>query len=82
MGQSNYQMHLLRKYVNANREWGWQYVFPATKLAQDPRGSEIRRHHIHEIIMQKAVRAAVRKAGITKRVTLSHLPPLLRHPSA
>lgn len=60
---------LARKYVNANREWGWQYVFPATKLSQDPRGTEIRRHHIHESNMQKAVKAAVRKAGISKRAT-------------
>lgn len=60
---------LAKKYINANREWGWQYVFPATKLSQDPRGTEIRRHHLHESNVQKAVKSAVRKARIAKRAT-------------
>lgn len=57
---------LARKYPNAPREWGWQYVFPAAKRSVDPRSGEIRRHHIPESIIQKSVKAAIRKAGIAK----------------
>ena len=57
---------LERKYPNAAREWGWQYVFPATKLAVDPRAGVTRRHHLDESVLQKAVRAAVQKTGISK----------------
>ncbi len=78
---------LERKYPNAEREWIWQYVFPANRLSVDPRslpspsgrgtGGEglIRRHHIHETSLQKAIRAAARAAAIPKRVT----PHTLRH---
>ena len=55
-----------RKYPNAAREWGWQYVFPASKISVDPRSGERRRHHIDETILQKAVKSAVRHAGIAK----------------
>jgi integrase len=44
------------KYPNANREWGWQYVFPASTLSADPRTGVIRRHHVDESTLQKAVR--------------------------
>jgi integrase len=57
---------LERKYQNANREWVWQYVFPAARLSTDPRGGQIRRHHRDERGLQSAVRAAVRAAGIAK----------------
>jgi len=57
---------LERKYIGAPREWGWQYVFPAGSPGQDPRSGEIRRHHLHESVVQKAVRQAVRDAGIDK----------------
>lgn len=60
---------LARKYKNANREWGWQYVFPAKSLSIDPRSAEKRRHHIHVSSIQKAVKYAVRIAGINKPVT-------------
>src|SRR5437667_464692 len=46
---------LERKYPNAHREWIWQYVFPATKLSQDPRTGLIRRHHAHRLVLQRAV---------------------------
>ena len=59
---------LERKYPNANREWGWQYVFPAKRRSQDPRTGVTRRHHIHESTLQKAVRKAARLAGITKPI--------------
>ena len=58
---------LARKYPNACREPGWQYVFPAKNRSKDPRSGKIRRHHVLESGLQKAVKTAVSKAGITKR---------------
>ena len=57
---------LERKYPNAHREWAWQYVFPATGLSADPRSRQVRRHHVHETGLQRAVKAALSLAGITK----------------
>jgi len=57
------------KYPNANREWGWQWVFPAKGLSEDPRSHVVRRHHMGESSLQKAVRAAACLAGIAKPVT-------------
>lgn len=64
-----------RKYPNASREWIWQYVFPSDKLSADPRGvpsgrgEGLRRHHLDESGLQRAVRAAAAAAGLDKRVT-------------
>ena len=66
---------LARKYPNANREFIWQYVFPARSLSKDPKTGVIRRHHIHETVIQKAVRSAARKSGVKKHVT----PHVFRH---
>jgi integron integrase len=60
---------LARKYPNASHEWIWQYVFPSDQLSADPRSGEIRRHHLDESGLQRAVRAAARTAGLDKRVT-------------
>jgi integron integrase len=70
---------LAQKYPQAGREWGWQWVFPSGRLAVDPRGSGShgvasptlikRRHHLDPNTIDKAIRAAVGKAGITKRVS-------------
>ena len=57
---------LERKYPNAPREWGWQYVFPADKRSMDPRSRKMRRHHLGEQVLQRAVKNAVRKARIDK----------------
>jgi integron integrase len=57
---------LERKYPNANREFAWQYAFPASKRSIDPRSGVERRHHISETSLQQAVKNAVRRAGITK----------------
>jgi integron integrase len=82
---------LERKYKNADKDWIWQYLFPAPDLSKDPRtgtpspisraemgegrGGGLRRHHIHETIVQKAIKEAARRAGIDKHVT----PHTLRH---
>ena len=66
---------LERKYPNAPREWPWQYVFPATRLCVESATGKTRRHHLHETVLQRAVRAAARSADITKTVgchTLRH----------
>jgi integron integrase len=63
------------KYPNADREWGWQYVFPSSQLSRDPRSGVMRRHHMHESSLQKAVKEAARLAGITQPVG----PHTLRH---
>jgi len=55
-----------RKYPNAGRSWGWQWVFPATRCYTDDRSGQHRRHHLHESVLQHAVAAAVRGAGLTK----------------
>ena len=60
---------LERKYPNADREWMWQYVFPSGRLSRDPRSGAVRRHHVDESGLQKAVRVAARTAGINKRVS-------------
>ena len=64
-----------RKYPNASLEWGWQYTFPAKGLSKDPRTGEVRRHHIDENSVQKAVKTAVRLVGITKPVEPHVLSP-------
>jgi integron integrase len=57
---------LERKYPNAATAWGWQYVFPAARRSQDPRSGVIRRHHVLEDGLQRSVKAAILRAGITK----------------
>lgn len=59
---------LKRKYKNADWEYIWQFVFPSNKISQDTRSEIIRRHHLHESGLQKAVKQAVKIAGIAKRV--------------
>lgn len=60
---------LARKFLGAAREWGWQYVFPATGRSTDPRTGAIGRHHLDESVLQRAVKSAVRRAGIAKPAT-------------
>ena len=55
-----------RKYKNAAKEFVWQYVFPAEKLSIDPRSGKMRRHHVAEQNVQRAVKAALRAAGVRK----------------
>jgi integron integrase len=60
---------LARKLPNAGREWPWQWVFPATRQYVDPASGRRRRHHLHETVVQRAVRSAALAAGLSKRVT-------------
>ena len=64
---------LPKKYPNASKETRWQYVFPAKKRSVDPRTGRVRRHHVLESGLQKAVKTAVKKAGIDKRATVHTL---------
>lgn len=61
------------KYRNANKELGWHYLFPSNRLSVDPESGLPRRHHIDESSLQKAVRAAAKKAGIRKNVSVHTL---------
>ncbi|MGH7587581.1 MAG: integron integrase [Gemmatimonadota bacterium] len=60
---------LERKYPRAPWQWGWQWVFPATRFYRDPTTGRRRRHHLHESVLQKAVRMAVQAAGVSKPAT-------------
>jgi integron integrase len=60
---------LRAKYPNAHREWAWQWVFPATRFYVDEETGERRRHHLHESVLQRAVKNAVRAAGIERPAT-------------
>ena len=66
---------LQRKYPAYARAWGWQYVFAAAQYSTDPRTGEIRRHHLHEQVVQREMRRAAQLAGLAKAVT----PHCLRH---
>jgi len=66
---------LALKYPRAARSWGWQWTFPGTSIAADPRSGVRRRHHLNEASVQKAVALAARAAGIVKPCS----PHVLRH---
>jgi len=63
------------KYPRAPYEWGWQYVFPAAGFSTDPRSGRVRRHHVFETSVQKAIKKAAQRADIHKPVG----PHTLRH---
>ena len=58
-----------RKYANAAAEWRWQWVFPQERRWTDPETGQKGRHHVHESVIQRAVKQAVRETGLTKRAT-------------
>lgn len=68
-GRAPLPKSLARKYPNAATEWGWQWVFPQQSRWRDPRTGEQGRHHVHETLVQRAVKEATRRAGIPKRIT-------------
>jgi integrase len=57
---------LALKYPHAGRLWGWQFLFPASQRSLDPASGKVRRHHLDESAVQRAVREAIRRAGIVK----------------
>jgi integron integrase len=65
-GEVHLPFALARKYPSAGREWAWQYVFPSKNRSADPEDGVIRRHHLDESVLQRAVREAARTAGIDK----------------
>jgi integron integrase len=66
---------LVVKFPRAAREWGWQWVFPSAELSVDPESGQRRRHHVSDAGVQRAIKLAAQKAGITRRVS----PHVLRH---
>jgi integron integrase len=66
---------LARKYPKAAREWGWQWVFPSRSRSRDPRSGKMRRHHVQETGLQRAMKAGLKLSGIVKRAS----PHTLRH---
>jgi integron integrase len=60
---------LARKYPNAGTEWHWQWAFPTARPQRDPRGGVVRRHHLPDRTLQRAVRLAAQRAGIAKAAT-------------
>jgi integron integrase len=75
LGRVSLPNALERKYPNADKEWGWQWVFPAASHYADKVTGERRRHHLHESVLQKAVKEAVRQAGVIKPAS----PHTFRH---
>ena len=80
-GEVYLQFALARKYPGAPREWHWQFVFPSGNRSTDPRSGIEHRHHVDESGVQKAVKGAVRRAGIRKPSSCHSLASLLRDPS-
>lgn len=68
-------MHWKKNIPQQYRDWGWQYSFPTKGMSTDPRSGEIRRHHVQEQTVQRAVRQAVRDANLVKPAT----PHTFRH---
>jgi len=68
-GQVGLPYALPRKYSNVDREWGWQYVFPSTTLAKEKETGIVRRWYTSESTIQKAVKKAIRDAGINKHAS-------------
>ncbi len=75
LGEVYLPFALDKKYPNAGREWGWQYVFPSKNLSVDPRSGKTRRHHVDEKGLQRAIKQVVRDLGMVKPAT----PHTLRH---
>jgi integron integrase len=74
-GETQLPYALSVKYPNASREWIWQYVFPASQRSTDPQTGTVRRHHLDESVLQRAVRDAAQRAKIDKAVS----PHTFRH---
>ena len=75
LGRAPLPSALARKYPTADRQWAWQYLFPASSHYTDRQTGVRHRHHLHETVVQKAMAEAVRLAGLSKPAT----PHTLRH---
>ena len=69
LGAVHLPFALERKSPGASREWVWQYVFPSSRRSMDPRTGLMRRHHLAESLLQRAVKAALRQAQVTKHAS-------------
>ncbi len=78
-GDAELPYALIRGYPNAGQEWPWQYVFPARNISTDPRTGVRSRHHIHESVLQRAVKRAVKLSGIAKPVGSHNLHCFATH---
>ena len=74
-GETYLPYALGKKYTNAKRDWVWQYVFPSAQRSTDPQTGQVRRHHLDESILQRAVKQAAKRTNISKPVT----PHTFRH---
>ena len=75
LGRAILPFALDRKYPKASTDWAWQFVFPAARICRDPQCGPPSRFHLHESVVQEEVAEAVRRAGLTKRVS----PHVFRH---
>jgi len=75
LGRAPLPFALAEKYRRADREWGWQYVFPASSFYTDRYTGLRHRHHLHETVIQRTMAETVRRAGLPKPAT----PHTLRH---
>jgi integron integrase len=73
---------LTRKYPNASRDWGWQWVFPATRFYVEPLTGQRRRHHLHESVLQRAVKGCGPRRRDCQARHMPHLPSFVCHPPA
>jgi len=78
-GQAWLPHALARKYTGAPAQWGWQYVFPASRRSVDPRSGVVRRHHFDESSLQRAVKIAIRRAEIDKPASCHTLRSFATH---
>ena len=68
-GSVNLPNAIQRKYPNAAKEWGWQYVFPANSLSKNPRNGEVMRYHIGEWVIQRSIYNSKMRTKITKKIS-------------
>ncbi|HZY45154.1 MAG TPA: integron integrase [Anaerolineae bacterium] len=74
-GEAPLPYALSRKYPNASREWAWQFIFPASQRSTDPISGKIMRYHIHESVLQRAVKDAAQTTSLAKHIS----PHIFRH---
>jgi site-specific recombinase XerD len=60
---------LERKYPGAAKDWSWQYLFPAREVSTDPRSGVVRRHHVDPAVVNKAIKVAAGRVGLTKVIS-------------